>query len=137
MHAPHPDWLRPDWPAPAQVQALCTTRAGGCSRAPFDSLNLGDHVGDDPHYRPGKASGGDALDYVIPLADLPGEPVAVQAILHYQATPPFYLQDRFCTAKGPDRDRLYFLAGHLNLDGSAMQDWRFEIVSSGVRPIGQ
>ncbi|MCA8928426.1 MAG: cytochrome P460 family protein [Alphaproteobacteria bacterium] len=95
------------------------------------------HVGDDPHYRPGKASGGDALDYVIPLADLPGEPVAVQAILHYQATPPFYLQDRFCTAKGPDRDRLYFLAGHLNLDGSAMQDWRFEIVSSGVRPIGQ
>jgi len=48
MQAPHPDWLRPDWPAPARVQALCTTRAGGCSRAPFDSLNLGDHVGDDP-----------------------------------------------------------------------------------------
>ncbi|MGE5331525.1 MAG: peptidoglycan editing factor PgeF [Nitrospirota bacterium] len=48
MQAPHPDWLRPDWPAPAQVQALCTTRASGCSRAPFDSMNLGDHVGDDP-----------------------------------------------------------------------------------------
>ena len=47
MQAPHPDWLRPDWPAPAQVQALCTTRTGGYSRAPFDSLNLGDHVGDD------------------------------------------------------------------------------------------
>ena len=47
MQAPHPDWLRPDWPAPAQVQALCTTRASGCSRAPFDSMNLGDHVGDD------------------------------------------------------------------------------------------
>ncbi|MCW7539847.1 peptidoglycan editing factor PgeF [Aquabacterium sp. A7-Y] len=25
-----------------------STRAGGCSRAPYDSLNLGDHVGDDP-----------------------------------------------------------------------------------------
>lgn len=42
------DWLIPDWPAPAHVQALCTTRAGGCSESPFDSLNLGDHVGDDP-----------------------------------------------------------------------------------------
>jgi copper oxidase (laccase) domain-containing protein len=45
---PHPDWLRPDWPAPANVHALFTSRAGGCSRAPFDTLNLGDHVGDDP-----------------------------------------------------------------------------------------
>ncbi|MGZ8295347.1 MAG: laccase domain-containing protein, partial [Telluria sp.] len=25
-----------------------TTRAGGVSRAPWTSLNLGDHVGDDP-----------------------------------------------------------------------------------------
>lgn len=44
----HPDWLRPDWPAPAHVHALCTTRAGGVSRPPFDTLNLGDHVGDEP-----------------------------------------------------------------------------------------
>ena len=41
------DWLTPDWPAPVHVHALCTTRAGGQSRAPYDSLNLGDHVGDD------------------------------------------------------------------------------------------
>lgn len=41
-----PDWLRPDWPAPAHVHALCTTRSGGVSTAPFDSLNLGDHVSD-------------------------------------------------------------------------------------------
>lgn len=40
--------LAPDWPAPPTVGALCTTRSGGVSRAPFDSLNLGDHVGDDP-----------------------------------------------------------------------------------------
>jgi YfiH family protein len=38
--------LRPDWPAIAGVQALFTTRAGGVSRAPFDRLNLGDHVND-------------------------------------------------------------------------------------------
>ncbi|WP_159911857.1 polyphenol oxidase family protein [Pantoea sp. 18069] len=40
------DWLLPDWPAPPGVHALCTTRAGGVSVAPWDSLNLGDHVGD-------------------------------------------------------------------------------------------
>ncbi|MDO8248973.1 MAG: peptidoglycan editing factor PgeF [Rhodoferax sp.] len=42
----NPDWLVPEWPAPAHVHALCTTRSGGTSRAPYDSLNLGDHVGD-------------------------------------------------------------------------------------------
>jgi YfiH family protein len=38
----------PDWPAPARVRAVCTTRDGGVSVAPYASLNLGDHVGDDP-----------------------------------------------------------------------------------------
>lgn len=41
------DWLVPDWPAPARVHALFTTRAGGVSVSPFDSFNLGDHVRDD------------------------------------------------------------------------------------------
>ena len=48
MPGPHPDWLRPEWPAPAHVHALFTTRAGGASQAPYHHLNLGDHVGDDP-----------------------------------------------------------------------------------------
>jgi YfiH family protein len=42
------DWLIPDWPAPARVKACVTTREGGVSLAPFDSLNLGDPVGDEP-----------------------------------------------------------------------------------------
>lgn len=42
------DWLIPDWPAPAGIRACVTTRKGGVSLAPFDSLNLGDHVGDSP-----------------------------------------------------------------------------------------
>lgn len=37
----------PQWPAPAGVRAFCSERAGGVSRAPYDTLNLGDHVGDD------------------------------------------------------------------------------------------
>jgi YfiH family protein len=41
-------YITPDWPAPANVRALTTTRAGGVSRGPFESFNLGDHVGDDP-----------------------------------------------------------------------------------------
>lgn len=42
------DWLIPDWPAPAGVKSCVTTRSGGVSLAPFDSLNLGDHVDDQP-----------------------------------------------------------------------------------------
>ena len=42
------EWLVPDWPAPAGIRALFTTRAGGVSTPPFDSFNLGDHVRDDP-----------------------------------------------------------------------------------------
>lgn len=41
-------WIRPDWPAPAHVQAVMTDRMGGVSFAPWDSMNLGDHVGDCP-----------------------------------------------------------------------------------------
>jgi YfiH family protein len=40
--------ILPDWPAPPGVRALATTRCGGVSRAPWDSFNLGAHVGDDP-----------------------------------------------------------------------------------------
>lgn len=38
----------PDWPAPKRVRAFQTTRAGGFSSAPYDSLNLGSYVGDAP-----------------------------------------------------------------------------------------
>ncbi len=41
-------WLVPEWPSPPGVHALCTSREGGVSTAPWGSLNLGDHVGDDP-----------------------------------------------------------------------------------------
>jgi len=58
---PH-DWLIPDWPAPAHVRAVCTTRTnwggslwGGSTNVPACGsglidygFNLGDHVGDDP-----------------------------------------------------------------------------------------
>lgn len=38
---------QPDWPVPVSVKALLTTRGGGVSNPPYDSLNLSDQVGDD------------------------------------------------------------------------------------------
>jgi len=40
--------LRPDWPAPARVRAAFTLRGGGVSAPPYQQLNLGSHVGDEP-----------------------------------------------------------------------------------------
>ncbi|MFQ2270133.1 peptidoglycan editing factor PgeF [Aeromonas enteropelogenes] len=40
-------WIEPDWPAPAHVRALSTTRDGGVSEGVFAGLNLGAHVGDE------------------------------------------------------------------------------------------
>lgn len=45
-------WFTPDWPAPAGVHAVCTTRGesseDGASRGSYGFFNLGGHVGDDP-----------------------------------------------------------------------------------------
>ena len=47
MHPSNIDFIQPQWPAPAKVKALQTTRVGGVSIAPYASLNLGAHVNDD------------------------------------------------------------------------------------------
>jgi hypothetical protein len=41
-------FINPNWPAPANVRTLQTTRLGGVSSAPYDSLNFGLHVNDNP-----------------------------------------------------------------------------------------
>jgi hypothetical protein len=84
-------------------------------------------VGDDPDYRTG---GGDTLTYRVPLAALGAEPARVTATLYYQATPPYFLQDRFCTSQSPDTRRLYFLAGNLDLKNTPAKSWKLELVSA-------
>lgn len=90
------------------------------------------HVDDDPDYRHG---GGDSLTYEVDLGEVAGDPVYVRATLYYQAIPPFYLQDRFCTSRSADTDRLYYLAGHLDLENTRMEDWKLSLVSTGRVPI--
>lgn len=63
MKAPHPDWIVPDWPVPANVKALITTRAGGISTGPFASFNLGLRTGDDPQ---AVAANRDRLNALLP-----------------------------------------------------------------------
>jgi hypothetical protein len=41
-------FIQPDWPIPANIHSAQTTRQGGVSLAPYASLNLATHVGDDP-----------------------------------------------------------------------------------------
>ena len=41
--------ILPDWPLPTGIKACSTTRGGGVSLPPYDSLNLGTHVGDEAH----------------------------------------------------------------------------------------
>ena len=56
---------------------------------------------------------------------------SVKATLYYQATPPFFLQDRFCTSQSADTKRLYYMTAKLKLDREPVQDWKFRLVTSG------
>jgi hypothetical protein len=85
-------------------------------------------TGDDPAY---KAGGGDTFAYHVPLGGLSAPPAKVVATLYYQAIPPFFLQDRFCTAKGTDADRLRFVTSQLNLNGTRATQWKLNMVTSG------
>ena len=62
-------WIIPDWPAPPEVRALSTQRGGGASAPPFESLNLGAHVGDSAE------AVADNRLRLRALARLPAEPV--------------------------------------------------------------
>ena len=66
--------ITPDWEAPAGVQAFMTTRPGGVSTAPWESLNLGVHVGDS------SAAVHENRLRVRREAELPSEPVWLEQV---------------------------------------------------------
>lgn len=67
-----PQYLVPEWPAPPCVRALQTTRLGGVSAPPYDTLNLGTHVGDEPL---AVAANRNRLQALVP-----GEPVWLEQV---------------------------------------------------------
>lgn len=69
-----PQALIPDWRAPAAVRAALTLRGGGVSAAPFDSLNVGAHVGDSP------AAVAENRRRVRSRLNLPGEPAWLEQV---------------------------------------------------------
>jgi polyphenol oxidase len=74
MANPAAEFIAPEWPAPTGVQAVMTTRLGGVSTAPWDSLNLGVHVGD---------SAASVLENRVRVrreAGLPAEPVWLEQV---------------------------------------------------------
>lgn len=73
-------WLQPDWPAIAGVHALFTTRAGGQSADPWNAMNLGDHVHDDPQH----VAANRALLQAV-LSDMSGRPVQTRFCSRYMA----------------------------------------------------
>lgn len=74
MNEPTRSWITPDWPAPANVRALSTTRQGGFSAGEFAGLNLAAHVDDEP----------DAVarnrEWLRAAARLPAEPMWLQQV---------------------------------------------------------
>jgi hypothetical protein len=71
---PSPGQLKANWQAPPGVHAACTLRTGGVSAAPYASLNLGLHVGDDP------AAVMENRRRVAAALRLPGEPLWLQQV---------------------------------------------------------
>jgi YfiH family protein len=56
--------IQPDWPAPARVKAFVSQRQGGVSVAPYSSLNLATHVGDNPlHVQQNRALIAETLNF--------------------------------------------------------------------------
>lgn len=81
-------------------------------------------------------SGSDIISYQLELSARVLEQLAndlsvsVTASLYYQAIPPFYLQDRFTTAKGDNGQRLHYLTSHLNLENTNIEHWKLLIQSA-------
>ena len=67
-------WLVPDWPAPPNIHAATTLRAGGVSQSPYFSLNPAAHVSDDiERVRQNRK-------IIREMLDLPSEPVWLEQI---------------------------------------------------------
>jgi len=90
----------------------------------------------DPRYQDG--SGTDEVTYRIELPEtIDPARLQVRVTLYYQAIPPYFLRNLFETApEGPATQRLHHLCRELDLEGTAIEDWKLPItsVTSPVAP---
>lgn len=87
-------------------------------------------IGDDAEFVDG--TGADTVTYVVNLPRVMVEGGSVVATLYYQAIPPYYLQQRFATAQDRNGKRLYYLASHLNLKGTHIENWKLRVQSASA-----
>ncbi|MBU8896062.1 hypothetical protein KRR26_10625 [Corallococcus sp. M34] len=117
---------------------------GWSPTGPFASETKSTGTGTDPDYVPNpKLSGTDSVRYEVTLPpNVLSQVRSIQATLYYQATPPYYLAQRFDSGrKGPSRldiQRLYYLASNLDVDAPAedgkpyLQGWKLPITQARV-----
>jgi len=76
-------------------------------------------------------SGADTVRYNIELPDgLDASKLVVSATLYYQSIPPSWLRQRFTTAPHmAATQRLQHIVGRLDLKGTALENWKFRLVS--------
>ncbi len=68
--------------------------------------------------------GQDKIIYQVEIAESAVKGGRVVATLYYQSIPPFYLQQRFETAEGPNAKRLHYLSSHLQTEGTPVEGWK-------------
>lgn len=92
-----------------------------------------EHVGNDPDYQDvgSDFKGQDKLVYEITLPEgYADKELTVQATLYFQAVPPYWFKQRFSQApNGIATQRLFYLASHLDLNNTAMKNWKFRLTS--------
>ena len=88
---------------------------------------------DDPRYVDG--SGSDIVDYRIQLPiDVDKSKLSVRAAMYYQAIPPYFLKNLFDNAPNGDATRrLHYMVSHANVEGTAIEDWKFLVNSVEVK----
>lgn len=80
-------------------------------------------------------SGTDELVYRVTLPKgFDASKMKIRATLYSQSWAPYYLRDRFSDIpdgpKGEARRRLFYMASHLDTEGTPIEDWKFRLVSA-------
>jgi YfiH family protein len=66
------NWIKPDWPVANNIHAAVTLRSGGLSEGNYRSLNLADHVNDEPEKVVANRN------IMSKMLNLPSEPIWLQ-----------------------------------------------------------